>query len=556
MTEKITASHRERRAVVYMRQSSMKQVLDNKKPTARQYALRERAIQLGWLASRVDVIDSDLGHSGSTTEGRIGYQRLAKDVADGRIGAILALEVSRVARREADWYYLLDLCRFADVVIIDEQGVYAPTDPNDRLLLGLKGTMSEAEQVWMRLRLQGGALNKAKRGELRLRAPAGYEWDKVSQHLILSPLDQAQRAVRLVFERFRLDGSATGVARYFNRNGLLLPVYSHAVGAIHWVAPRQGHITHILRNPLYTGTYVYGRCEERQALVNGNIKKRRINYLPRDKWKVSLSHRHPAYIGWDEYMANQKKLEANRNSHESLTHRGAPREGAALLQGLLLCGRCGHRMYTYYKSGSATSGQYRCYGVTKWLQGPGECWSTVSRIIDAAVVERFLEVAAPDELAITLVVSLEAERQCREVMVQWNLRLERAHYEAKHAERRYKAVDPENRAVARTLEKDWNDKLVQVEQLEDDKRRAEADLHLNLTDEDRRRILELSKNLPLVWSLPTTTLSDKKRLLRLAIQDPSSTVLRKTCFIDAGFPGWQVGVALHPCQLWPGGGSR
>ena len=523
MTEKITPSHLDRRAVVYLRQSTMKQTVDHQESTIRQYALRDRAIALGWPESRVDIIDSDLGHSGSSTDGRLGFQRLGEEVAHGRVGAIFSLEVSRLARSEADWHRLLDICGFADVVIVDDQSVYAPKDHNDRLLLGLKGTMSEAELVWMRLRLQGGALSKARRGELRIPAPCGYEWDATSCRLVLSPLEQVQRAVRLIFERFRVDGSATAVARYFIRNGLQAPTSSRGTGEVRWVAPSQCLILHMLRNPLYTGAYVFGRGESRRKLIDGEVKKHRTHILPQESWKVLLKGRHPGYIDWDEFMANQTKLDSNRANHRNPRQRGAPREGSALLQGLLLCGRCGHRMRTYYKSGPGLVAYYTCelarlkYGDSK------TCWAVRAKSLDQAIVDLFLRSAQPDELSLTLAVANEAERQTQEIAAQWNLRLERAHYEVRHAERRYKAVDPENRAVARTLEKDWNDKLTHLAELERDKARAEQELHLTLTDEDRKRIRELARNLPLVWSLPSTTLAEQKNLLRLAIQDITAT---------------------------------
>jgi len=265
MTDKIRTTHLERRAAIYLRQSTLKQVHEHRESTARQYALRQRATELGWPAERIDVIDEDLGQSGSSASWRSGFQRLAEDVAHGRVGAIFALEVSRFARSSADWHRLLDLCGLADVLIADEQAVYTPRDYNDWLLLGLKGTMSEAEQYWMRLRLQGGKLSKARRGELFLMPPTGFQWDEAASRFRLDPDEQVQRTVRLVFERFRLDGSGCAVMRYFARNGLKLPVRDHVTQELRWVPPRHSLILAILHNPTYAGAYVFGRREERMS---------------------------------------------------------------------------------------------------------------------------------------------------------------------------------------------------------------------------------------------------------------------------------------------------
>lgn len=307
MSQKIRRVHSERLAVVYLRQSSMRQVLENRESSTRQYALRERAVALGWTTDAVRVVDEDLGKSGRSTGERTGFQQLAEDVADGKVGAIFALEPSRLARNSSDWHRLLELCRLADVLIVDETGVYAPCDPNDSLLLGLKGQMSEAEMYWMRLRLQGGRLSKARRGDLFLHPPTGYHWDRATSRLRLDPDEQVQRAIRLVFERFRIEGSAHAVGRYFGSKKLQLPALM-ANSSVTWGPPRHTAILCMLRNPTYAGTYAYGRRQRHPVVVKGRILRNRVTRLPPEAWKVCLHDHHPAYISWEEFMDNQDKL--------------------------------------------------------------------------------------------------------------------------------------------------------------------------------------------------------------------------------------------------------
>jgi len=524
MTDKIQTTHLERRAAIYLRQSTLKQVHEHRESTARQYALRQRATELGWSPERIDVIDQDLGQSGSSASWRSGFQRLAEDVAHGRVGAIFALEVSRLARSSADWHRLLDLCGLADVLIADEQAVYTPRDYNDRLLLGLKGTMSEAEQYWMRLRLQGGKLSKARRGELFLMPPTGFQWDEATCRFRLDPDEQVQRTVRLVFERFRFDGSGCAVMRYFARNGLNMPVRDHVTHELRWVPPRHSLILAMLRNPTYAGAYVFGRREERMALVDGQLRRRRVVKIPQEAWKVCLRDHHPAYIGWEEFMANLKKLHANRTNHRSPEQRGAARNGHALLQGLALCGRCGHRMSTTYQ-GKLARPHYECRSSTTHLGTQNVCWTVAATAIDDAVAKLFLATVQPPELELGLAVLRETERQAGEIDRAWKLRLDRAHYDARLSERRYKAVDPDNRVVARTLEREWNDKLRELEEIEREREVVRRREKVILSDDDRTRILALAKDLPRVWNADTTTPAERKNLLRMLVREVTLTPL-------------------------------
>lgn len=520
MSDKIQPIHLQRRATVYLRQSTLKQVAENRESTARQYALRQRAVDLGWSEDQVDVNDEDLGQSGSSTDRREGFRRLAEEVAQGRVGAIFALEVSRLARSCADWHSLLDLCGLADVIIADEHACYTPRDYNDRLLLGLKGQMSEAEIHWMRLRLQGCKLSKARRGELYRRPAPGYVWDAATSRLGLDPDEQVQRAVRLIFERFRIDGSTGGVLRYFARHGLRMPAREVSTERMRWIAPSINPVKSILSNPTYTGAYVYGRSELRAALVAGKLQRRRVTVRAPEAWKICLRDRHPAYIGWDEFMANQRKLADNRTNHRGLDQRGAAREGSALLQGLALCGRCGRRMQVHYQ-GSHGQAQYQCWELDP-ARGQRHLCSNVSATrIDAAVAQRVLDVVQPAEIDLGLAVVREVERQGENVDRQWSLRVERARYEAHLAERRYKAVDPDNRVVARSLEREWNDKLVEVERIEQEQREARERDRLVVSDEDRGRIMSLARDLPRVWNAETTTHAERKNLLRMLIREVS-----------------------------------
>ena len=521
MNDKIQLVHLERRASVYLRQSTLKQVYEHRESTARQYALRQRAIDLGWSAEKVDVIDDDLGQSGSSTERRDGFRKLAEEVAGGRVGAIFALEVSRLARSSADWHQLLDLCGVADVVIADKQACYTPRDYNDRLLLGLKGQMSEAELHWMRLRLQGGKLNKARRGDLYRPPAPGYVWDRATCRLRFDPDEQVQRAVRLIFERFRIEGSMMAVVRYFVRQGLKMPSHDCLTGETRFVPPTQNPAKSILKNPTYTGAYVYGRSEQRARLVGGKVERRAVTLTDPAAWKICLRDHHPAYIGWEEYMGNQRKLAENRTNHQAIDQRGAAREGSALLQGLALCGRCGKRMRVHYQ-GRHAQAQYVCpVDVDPRSGNATTCFNVSATGIDEAIAKLFLEAVQPAEVEIGLQVVREVERQSAEVDRQWKLRLDRTRYEAHLAERRYKAVDPDNRVIARTLEREWNDKLSEVERIEREHGEARRRDKLVIGDDDRSRIMSLARDLPRVWNAQTTTHAERKNLLRMLIREVS-----------------------------------
>ena len=521
---KIQPTHLQRKATVYLRQSTVKQVHEHRESTARQYALRQRAQELGWELNNIDVIDDDLGESGSNTERRSGFQRLGEDVAHGRVGAIFALEVSRLARSCADWHKLLDLCSISDVVIADELSVYSPADHNDRLLLGFKGTMSEAELYWIKLRLQGGKLNKARRGDLYFQPPGGYEWDPITSRFRLDPDEQVQTAIQLVFDRFRISGSSYSVMRYFAERGLKLPIRDLHTNELKWKHPNEYSMRDIVHNPAYAGAYTYGRSERRTTMANGEVRRYRKR-LPRNEWKICLLDHHPAYISWEEFMDNENKLYENRNRITSPDQRGAAREGHALLQVLVLCGKCGCRMNVGYP-GRRRHVTYRCINSdhTKSIaRNVPRCWNVTGYAIDDAVEKLFLETVNVPEIELGLAVVRETERQAAEIDRQWKLRIEQAQYEAKIVERRYKAIDPDNRVVARTLEREWNEKLKDLEELEQERDKVRQREKVELNDDDRARILSLSKDLKQVWRAETTTHAERKNLLRMLVREITLT---------------------------------
>lgn len=522
---KITAEHVLRRAVVYLRQSTLRQVMENTESTRRQYDLRERALALGWPAEAIEVVDEDLGRSGSTTEGRTGFRRLSEEIARGNVGAVFALDVSRLARSSADWHRLLDLCGVADVVIADDQCVYDPRDHNDRLLLGIKGTMSEAELTWIKLRLRGAQMSKARRGDHYLAPPVGYEWDPSLERLRFDPDAEVQRALHLVFERFGIERSAWGVARYFIAHDLKLPARRTGARELVWSPPRPSRILQILGNPTYAGAYVYGRRERTVGLVDEHVV-RGSRRVAASEWKIVHREHHPAYLSWEQYLSNQKMLRDNRPHRDEPERHGAPRKGEALLQGIVLCGQCGLRMHAVY-GGKHRLARYWCNSPTQRGEAMRTCWSVAASAIDRDVSQLLLSVVQPPEIEIGLAVTREAERQAKQLEAQWRVSLERARFETRLAERRYKAVDPDNRVVARALEREWDEKLHALDEIErklaDNKREKKVELDSG----DRTRLLGLSRSLALLWSAPTTTMAERKNIVRTLIHEVCITPLKK-----------------------------
>ena len=543
---KIRPDHLDRQAFIYVRQSTLVQVRDNTGSTARQYDLVQRALDLGWHREHITVIDQDQGHSGASTAGRDGFQFLVSEVGLGHAGAVLSLEVSRLARSCTDWYRLIEICALSDTLVVDEEGVYDPGQYNDRLLLGFKGTMSEAELHWLRSRLLGGKLEKAQKGQLRFRPPAGLLYDAAGQ-LGLDPDQQVQQAVRLVFDVFEQVGSALAVVRHFAMHHLLFP--TRGWGGVHhaeltWQPLSTDRVLAMLHNPAYAGVYVYGRTRTRTRLLPGETPriKGHIRQIKPADWPIVLQAAHPGYMTWEQFLRNQQRLDDNRTCQPE-DHRGAVREGTALLQGIVVCGLCGRRMSVRYRPDGVTP-VYVCAHLH--IQQAGTtCQSLCGDGVDTAVAQAFLEAMQPAQLHVSLATLDQIEARAQQVDHQWQLRLERAHYEADLAQRRFRAVEPENRLVARSLEHDWNEKLAEIERLEHEYATLPKLTAYLVSPEERQRILALAQDLPTVWQCSLTTFTERKQLLRFLIKDV--TLTRCETSVHVGIR-WQTD-ALTPLEV-------
>ncbi len=522
---KITIEHLRRCAIVYVRQSSSTQVENNRESTARQYQLAERAVNLGWPREHVKVFDEDLGISGSGLTDRAGFARMIADVALGQVGIVLGLEVSRLARNNADWYRLLDLCGVTNTLIGDADGIYHPGLFNDRLVLGLKGTMSEAELHVLRARLLGGIRYKAARGELSRGLPVGLVRGEGDGAVLLHPDESIKAALRAVFDRFAEMGSARRVWLWFCSQGLRFPLQSNTLEDIRWVTPTYTKIHQVLTNPFYAGVYVYGRTQQVSYIDEGGRVRKRIKTRPRTEWPVFIRDHHRGFIDWETFEANQKRLAQNTRPmpHQS---GGAVREGSALLQGIAACGGCGRRLKVHY-SGRYSAPGYHCAGKTI-VNGRGEyCLNIGGCQIDAAVTAAFLVALAPAGLEASVKAAEQLEADHETTVAQFRRDVERARYSAQRAERRYRAIDPDNRLVARGLEAEWENALRELEAAEAELVRREHTRPLVLTSEERDSLLALGKDLNAVWSAPTTTDRDRKELLHTLIEEVLMTVERE-----------------------------
>ena len=521
---RVKPSHTARQAFVYVRQSSVSQVEHNRESTARQYALGDRAQQLGWTKDNIVIIDDDLGLSGATTSKRSGFARMISEVALGHVGIILGLEVSRLARNNADWYRLLELCGLTDTLIGDADGIYHPALFNDRLLLGLKGTMSEAELHIIRARLDGGIRNKAARGELRRGLPVGFVWGDSDGEVLFHPDEAVVAAIGSVFERFAEFGSARRVWLWLRSEAPKFPLQDGPQGQIRWVVPTYTAIHHILTNPVYAGAYTYGKTRsERYIDENGTVQKR-MRHLPIHEWNVLIREHHPGFIDWATFEANQNRLDSNTRPGP---HRkgGVVREGAALLQGIGVCGHCGRRLSTHYRGRNSTPGYY-CAG-KNIVEGRGlYCLNVGGVAIDQAVANAFLDAVTPAAVDALQMAAGQAKDNHDAALAQWGLEIERRRYEASKAERRYRAVDPENRLVARGLEADWENRLRDLASAEADLRRRESQQPASLSPEQLLRLKALSTDLKQVWHASTTTDRDRKELIRTILEEVTLNLQR------------------------------
>ena len=533
---KVNAGHLKRNAYLYIRQSTPRQVLENTESTKRQYALQQRALALGWRSDRIVVIDGDLGQSGSSATDREGFQKLVAEVGIGHAGLVIGLEVSRLARNCSDWHRLLEICGFSDTLILDEDNLYNPADFNDRLLLGLKGTMSEAELHVMQARMRGALLAKARRGELHVPLPVGFVYDAQGQ-VVLDPDQQVQQSIRFLFQSFRRLSSACAVVRAFREGNLLFPRRLRGgsqEGELLWQKLDFNETLFVLHNPRYAGAFAYGKTRTRKTLDGVHQIK-----LPQEEWYTLLTGAHPGYITWEEYQENQLRLRENAHALGPERREGPPREGPALLQGLAICGVCGGRMNVAYHVRAFRPGRsvphYFCQGrncdspqpVCQWVPGIP---------VDQAVGELLLEIMTPVTIDVTLAVQQELQARLEETDRLRKQQVERARHEAELAQRRYLRVHPDNRLVADSLEADWNRKLCALQEAQQQYERERQKDRLAVDEELRTRLHMLATDFPRLWRDPNTPDRERKRLARLLLEDV--TLIKKDrILVHIRFPG-------------------
>jgi DNA invertase Pin-like site-specific DNA recombinase len=523
---KIQAVHLEKLAIVYVRQSTQKQVLENRESAARQYAFAEQAVAFGWPRERVLVIDEDLGKSGRTAEGRSGFQRLVTEVTLNHVGLVLGLEMSRLARSSKDWHAFFEMCAIFGTLIADEDGVYDGNDANDRLLLGLKGIMSEMELHVMRNRLERGRDHKAARGELFHSVPMGYVI-LPSGEVDFDPDEQARNVMQLVFDKFDALGSIYGLFHWLIQHDIQLPVRARSgakKGQLEWHRPSIGALAQVLRHPIYAGAYSYGRRPtdpKRKFAPKNNYRP----WVPMAQWKVLIKDHLPAYITWEQYLKNRERIKQNQNAPDTT---GAPRAGAALLPGVLVCG-CGRYMQpSYHKSGVA---HYACNRHILEATEP-RCHGLAARVIDELVAQQVLRALEPAALELSLKASADVERERQRLEKHWQQRLQRARYDADLAERRYQAVDPENRLVASSLEKRWEELLAQQQQLQEEYDRFTRETPHRFTDGERARITALASDIPTLWHAAATTNADRKQIIRCLVERVTVQVRSESELVD------------------------
>ena len=529
---KITSSHLSRAAVIYVRQSTLIQVERNTESTARQYDLVRRARQLGWPGEAIKVVDGDLGISGSVTGQRAGFEGIVAEVALGQIGIILALEASRLARDNAAWYRLLDLAGVCDTLVADADGVYHPALFTDRLVLGLMGIMAESELHVLRARLEGGIKNKAARGELRRGLPVGLIWGEAGGEICFHPDEAVTGVLRAAFDQFAVCGSVRATWLWLRAQQLRWPlqqaVYLHGTpGEITWVEPTYHAVHTMLTHPAYAGAYVYGRTRDERYLGPDGALRIRRRKLPRDQWEVLIPDHHPGFTDWDTYLANQARIGSNIRPQASQPGTGAVREGSALLQGLATCGTCSRKLAIFYRGPAKTVPNYYCQGSAELVDGRGSRHMNVGgQGIDAAVAAAFLAALQPAALQACLQAAEQLEHGRDAALDQHRRQVEQARYQAVKAERRYHAVDPENRLVARGLETEWNTALQRLADAEAELARRETARPKSLTPAERAAILALGDDLGRVWDAPTTTDKDRKQLLRTLLEEVNITARR------------------------------
>lgn len=510
---KIHPAHRAKLAIVYVRQSSPQQVLQHRESRERQYALADRAMHLGWPRERVVTIDEDQGRSGKTAEHRTGFHRVLNEVTMDHVGLVLGLEMSRLARSNKDWHHLLELCAIFGTILADEDSVYDMNDSNDRLLLGLKGTISEFELVTMRNRLQRGKLNKAQRGELFHAAPFGYLLLPNDQ-IAFDPDEQAQAVVRLIFAKFDELGSLYATFHYLIEHDIRLPIRPRsgpARGELEWHRPCLPTLSEMIHHPLYAGAYAYGRRRaDPKRKASGAAKC--CQWRPMQEWTVLLKDRWPAYITWDRYLQNQERMAQNRFHSQAP---GTPRAGRALLPGLVVCGQCGLHMTVHYRH--SLNARYHCnhrYATA----APEACPGLSARSLDELVAQQVLRALEPASVELSLAAQADLQRERERLHQHWDQTLRRARYDSQIAERRYQSVDPTNRLVAATLEKNWEAALRQERQAQDEYDRFQRQTPRQLNSDERARIVGAAADIAALWSLPSTSNLDRQAVVRCLVE--------------------------------------
>ncbi len=539
-TSKIRDVHLDRLAIVYVRQSSPQQVLENRESRERQYALAQFAQRLGWPAERVLVIDEDQGISGKSAENRAGFQRLLAEVSLNHVGIVLGLELSRLSRSNKDWHQLVDVCGIFNTLLCDQDGVYDSTDGNDRLLLGMKGAMSEFELVTLRNRLARGTRNKAERGELFLSVPLGY-LKQPSGEVVQEPDEQARGMVQLVFDKFVELGSAYAVFRYLVVNKLRLGfrrLRGERIGELEWRPASAARILAILRHPLYAGAYAYGlhRAGKKDPLTGRAAGGKW--FVPPEELPVLIQGRLPAYISWDQFLANQEQLKQNVARKGS---RGAPKRGEALLSGLVVCGKCGYHMSTRYPGDKKPSYQCHEFYLQTLEELPDPCGRIAAATLDDLVAGEVLRALEPAALELSLRAIENVEQERQRLHDQWRQRLERARQEVARAERQYQLAEPENRLVVRTLEARWEETLKQQRKEEEEHHRFLAKLPATLSDADRKRVASLSQNVALLWHAEGTSAMDRKQIIRCVV-DRVVLVIDRSTELNQVTIVWQGGM--------------
>jgi len=518
LNPKIADHHLMRNACIYIRQSTMAQVRFNQESTERQYNLADQAKSLGWMPEQIRILDRDLAQSGALTAKRDDFKTLVSDVAMGQVGAIFSLESSRLARSNKDWHRLLELCAVTKTLVFDGDGCYDPSDFNDSLVLGMKGTFAQAELHIIRARLHGAKLNKAQKGELRFPLPVGLVFE--SDKIVLDPDQEVQGAVRAVFTLFEQENSAYAVVQRFHQLGLLFPRRSYGGvwdGKLIWGRLTHSRVIGVLANPSYAGTYVFGRYQSCKKIGPTGEICTQSRQMPQDQWRVVIPNHHPGYITWDQFLANRSRLAANRTNSEVLA--GPAREGLCLLQGVLLCGICGRRLSTRYTGNGGLYPSYDCNSRSRDAPPLRHCMSLPAKPLDDAIAARLLTAVTPLTIKLALDALTNLEARDKAISAQWHRRIERARYDADLAERRYEEADPSNRLVASTLEKRWNDAMQRMIELEAEIAGFERQAMRSLTSEQKQQILQLGNDFPRLWKAPTTSACDRKRMLRLLISD-------------------------------------